>query len=123
MAETEVRAEPATPPHRIEIEEADEYSRYLLHSRTEILAVLRTLIAEGCADYRALRSRQVFSADFNAARPDGRSRRLHPRLGRRPGNESKGGLAKADPAAVVDKVKISSASTALTLTQYDARHF
>ena len=44
MAEPEVQTEPANPPHRIEIEQTDEYSRYLLYSRTEILAVLRTLI-------------------------------------------------------------------------------
>ena len=43
MAEPEVRSEPSiNPAHRIE--EMDRYSRYLLHSRSEILVVLRTLI-------------------------------------------------------------------------------
>ena len=44
MADPGIQAEATPPPPRIEIEQTDEYSRYLLYSRTEILAVLRTLI-------------------------------------------------------------------------------
>ena len=36
----------ATPPV-FELEQSDDYSQYLLHSRTEILAVLRSIIQKG----------------------------------------------------------------------------
>ena len=44
MADNEVRSEPTLQTPRIDVEKTDEYSRYLLHSRTEIVAVLRSLI-------------------------------------------------------------------------------
>ena len=53
MADTEVQAQPqgsqesdASPP-QLELEQSDEYSKYLLYSRSEILAVLRSLIQKG----------------------------------------------------------------------------
>ena len=47
MAETEVQAETERPPPRFELEQTDDYSKYLLYSKSEILAVLRTLIQKG----------------------------------------------------------------------------
>ena len=47
MAETEVQTETEHTPPRFELEQTDDYSKYLLHSRSEILAVLRTLIQKG----------------------------------------------------------------------------
>ena len=44
MVETSVQAEAEQAPPQFELEQADDYSQYLLFSRSEILAVLRTLI-------------------------------------------------------------------------------
>ena len=44
MVETSVQAEEEKAPPQFELEQADDYSQYLLFSRSEILAVLRTLI-------------------------------------------------------------------------------
>ena len=47
MAETDVQAIPEQSPPQFELEQADDYSQYLLHSKSEILAVLRSLIQKG----------------------------------------------------------------------------
>ncbi len=47
MAESEVPAYPEQSPHRFELEQSDDYSKFLLYSKTEILFVLRTLIQKG----------------------------------------------------------------------------
>ena len=44
MVETSVQAEAEQAPPQFELEQADDYSQYLLFSRSEILAVLRSLI-------------------------------------------------------------------------------
>ena len=38
---------PDQPPPQFELEQPDDYSQYLLHSRSEILAVLRSLVQKG----------------------------------------------------------------------------
>jgi len=38
---------PDQPPPQFELEQLDDYSQYLLHSRSEILAVLRSLVQKG----------------------------------------------------------------------------
>lgn len=47
MAEIETQANPEQPPPQFELEQTDDYSKYLLHSKSEILAVLRSLIQKG----------------------------------------------------------------------------
>jgi c-di-GMP-binding flagellar brake protein YcgR len=47
MEESEFQAGSEQPPPRFELEQTDDYSQYLLHSKSEILAVLRSLIQKG----------------------------------------------------------------------------
>ena len=47
MEETEVPAFPEHVAPQFELEQSDEYSQFLLHSKSEILAVLRSLIQKG----------------------------------------------------------------------------
>jgi len=47
MAETDVQAEAEHLPPQFELEQSDDYSQYLLYSKSEILAVLRSLIQKG----------------------------------------------------------------------------
>ena len=47
MAESEERTEAEHSAPVFELEQSDDYSKYLLHSKSEILAVLRTLIQKG----------------------------------------------------------------------------
>lgn len=47
MAETEAQAQPEHAPRKFELEQSEDYSRFLLHSKTEIVFVLRTLIQKG----------------------------------------------------------------------------
>jgi len=47
MAETTAPDAPEKIPQQFELEQADRYSQYLLHSEAEVLAVLRTLIHKG----------------------------------------------------------------------------
>jgi c-di-GMP-binding flagellar brake protein YcgR len=44
MAETEVQAQPEHSPPLFELEQDDDYSKFLLHSKTEIVSILRSLI-------------------------------------------------------------------------------
>lgn len=47
MAETEVQAQPEQAPRKFELEQSDDYSKFLLYSKTEIVFVLRSLIQKG----------------------------------------------------------------------------
>ena len=47
MAETDAQAPPEQSQPQFELEQSDEYSKYLLYSKPEILAVLRSLIQKG----------------------------------------------------------------------------
>ena len=47
MAETDVQADEEQPPSLFELEQSDDYSQYLLYSKSEILAVLRPMIQKG----------------------------------------------------------------------------
>src|ERR1035437_3197653 len=47
MEETEVQANSEELPPQFELEQSDNYSQFLLYSKSEILAVLRTLIQKG----------------------------------------------------------------------------
>ena len=47
MTETDTSGPTENLPHHFELEQADDYSQYLLYSKAEILAVLRSLIQKG----------------------------------------------------------------------------
>jgi c-di-GMP-binding flagellar brake protein YcgR len=47
MAENEVQADAEQPLRRFELDQSNDYSQYLLHSKSEILAVFRSLIQKG----------------------------------------------------------------------------
>ena len=47
MANADDQLSTETVAHSFELEQTDTYSKYLLHSRTEILAVLRTMMQKG----------------------------------------------------------------------------
>jgi len=47
MEEQEILPESQEPPPEFELEQPEDYSQYLLHSKSEILAVLRTLVQKG----------------------------------------------------------------------------
>ena len=47
MAENEVPEDSAPTPAVFELEQTDAYSKYLLYSKSEILAILRVLIQKG----------------------------------------------------------------------------
>lgn len=47
MAETEVFADSEHSPPRFELDQSADYSQFLLYSKSEILAVLRSLIQKG----------------------------------------------------------------------------
>ncbi len=47
MAETDVLEDTEHTPPQFELEQSDDYSQFLLYSRSEILAVLRSLIQKG----------------------------------------------------------------------------
>jgi c-di-GMP-binding flagellar brake protein YcgR len=47
MAETEVQADSEPSPTVFELEQSDAYSKFLLHSKSEILAILRALMQKG----------------------------------------------------------------------------
>ena len=47
MAEPEAQADTEQSPPRFELEQSNDYSQFLLHSKSEILAVFRSLIQKG----------------------------------------------------------------------------
>src|ERR1035437_3875259 len=47
MEEPEVQADSQESPPQFELDQADDYSQYLLYSKSEVLAVLRTLVQKG----------------------------------------------------------------------------
>lgn len=47
MTDTEIKAQPEPTAPQFELEQSDDYSKFLLYSKTEILFVLRTLIQKG----------------------------------------------------------------------------
>ncbi|MEI7611301.1 MAG: flagellar brake protein [Betaproteobacteria bacterium] len=121
MAETEVPADSEKSPPRFELEQSDEYSRFLLHSKTEIVSVLRTLIQKGALvtvhfdqGYSfLLTSLLALTADNNGFILD---------LGSDSEMNRKALLSnKLILTTVVDKVKIQFKLNGLTTTQHEGR--
>lgn len=121
MAETEVPAESERSPQQFELEQSDEYSRFLLYSKNEIVSVLRTLIQKGALitvhfdqGYSfLLTSLLALTADNNGFILD---------VGSDSEMNRKALLSnKLILTTVVDKVKIQFKLTGLSTTQYNGR--
>lgn len=110
----------ATPPV-FELEQSDDYSQYLLHSRTEILAVLRSIIQKGTLITAHFdQGRSFFLTSMIALQPDNTEFILD--VG---SNEEMNGKAlKANKlifTAVVDKVKTQFSLDRLRRVEYEGR--
>ena len=130
MEEPEVLAEPPELPpsaelvgliERVELEQPDDYSQYLLHSRTEILAVLRTLIQKGSmitvhfdqGHSYLLTSLLALSADKSEMILDvGSNEEMNQRALL---------VKKLIFTTLIDKVKIQFSLEKLTLTRHEGR--
>ena len=121
------REEPTTPtvleqsPPQFELEQLDDYSQYLLHSRSEILAVLRSLVQKGAlitvyfnqGKSFLLTSLLALSSDNQGLVLDlGSNAEM---------NERALQAEKLILTAVVDKVKIQFSLTGLKATQHQGR--
>ncbi|SDI04212.1 flagellar brake protein [Propionivibrio dicarboxylicus] len=121
MADPEVLPEPDNAPPRIELEQTDIYSRYLLYSRSEILAVLRTLIQKAALitvhfdhgkSFLLTTMLALTDSDTGFILDVGASREMNQRA------------ALADKlilTAVVDKVKVQFSADGLTPIEYEGR--
>ena len=124
MAETEEHIAPAVAeqsPPQFELEQPDDYSQYLLHSKSEIVAVLRSLVQKGAlitvyfdqGKSFLLTSMIQLNADHESFVLD---------LGSNDEMNRRALLAKKlILTTVVDKVKIQFSLGALTATQYEGR--
>jgi flagellar brake protein len=121
MAETEEITSSEAPSPRFEVERTQDYSQYLLHSRSEILAVLRSLIQK-----RAMISvyfdegRAFFLTTLIALASE--NRELVFDIGSNEENNLKALQAKKLIfTALVDKVKIQFSLDRLATTESDGR--
>jgi len=121
MAETEAQADTEPPPPRFELDQPNDYSQYLLYSKSEILAVFRSLIQKGSLitvhfdQGRAflLTSMLTLTADNTQFILD---------IGSNDEMNRKALLAKILIfTTVLDKVKIQFKLNILSATQYDGR--
>jgi len=124
MAETEESAIPAVPeqsPPRFELEQPDDYSQYLLYSKSEIVSVLRSLVQKGALITVYFdRGKSFLLTSMIALNPNTRSFILD--LGSNEEMNRRALLAqKLILTTVVDKVKIQFSISGLTATQYDGR--
>lgn len=112
---------PDQPPPQFELEQPDDYSQYLLHSRSDILAVLRSLIQKGAlitvyfdqGKSFLLTSMLALNADNQGLVLDlGSNAEM---------NERALKAEKLILTTVVDKVKIQFSLSTLEATQYDGR--
>lgn len=120
MAPPEVPNESSTnPAHRIE--EIDRYSRYILHSRTEILVVLRTLIQKGALiTVHFEHGKSFLLTSMLALTEDSENFILD--IGASAEMNRKAVLAdKFVLTALIDKVKIQFATDKLISTQHEGR--
>ncbi len=119
MSETEP-TEDQSPP-RFELEQIDDYSQYLLHSRTEILAVLRTLIQKNTLiTVHFDRGNAFFLTSMLAILPETDSFIVDVSSE----EETNAKALRADRlifTAVVDKIKIQFSIDALVRTEFEGR--
>ncbi len=124
MAETEEPTIPAAPeqsPPQFELEQPDDYSQYLLHSRSEIVAVLRLLVQKGALITVYFdQGKSFLLTSMIALNPDTQSFILD--LGSNEEMNRRALLAKRlILTTVVDKVKIQFSVGGLAALQYDGR--
>ncbi len=124
MAETEepaILAAPEQSPPQFELEQPDDYSQYLLHSRSEIVAVLRSLVQKGALITVYFDQGNSFLlTSMIALNPDTQSFILD--LGSNDEMNHRALLAKKlILTTVVDKVKIQFSVGGLAAAQYDGR--
>lgn len=121
MSEPEVQANPEQSAPRFELEQADDYSKYLLYSRSEVLAVLRTLIQKGALITVHFDHGQSFLlTSMIALTPDNNAFILD--LGSNAEMNRKALLAgKLIFTTVLDKVKVQFSLNQLSLTQSQNR--
>jgi len=121
MAETEVQAQPEQTPHRFELEQSDAYSKFLLHSKTEILFVLRSLIQKGAmVSVHFDHGKSFLLTSLIALGPDNSEFILD--VGS--DNEMNGKALTADKlifTTAIDKVKVQFSLNKLSATSYDGR--
>lgn len=123
----EERQEPAIPtvpeqsPPQFELEQPDDYSQYLLHSKSEIVAVLRSLVQKGAlitvyfdqGKSFLLTSMLALNADSESFVLDlGSNEEMNQRALQ---------ASKLILTTVVDKVKIQFSLNSLNSAQYDGR--
>ena len=121
MAETEAPPDTEQTAPRFELEQTDDYSKYLLHSKSDILAVLRTLTQKGAMITAHFDQGQSFLlTSMIALRPDSHEFILD--IG---SNEEMNRRAlqtkKLTLTTVIDKVKVQFSVSRLTSTQYEGR--
>ena len=124
MAELEDPAFPTAPeqsPPQFELEQADDYSQYLLHSKSEIIAVLRSLVQKGALITVYFdQGRSFLLTSMIALNKE--SERFILDLGSNDEMNRRALLAKKlILTTVVDKVKIQFSVGALSAAQYDGR--
>jgi len=121
MEEQDVQPDSQESPPLFELEQADDYSQYLLYSRSEILAVLRTLIQKGSMiTVHFDQGRSFLLTSMIALTGDNREMVLD--VG---SNEEMNRRAlqakKLIFTTLIDKVKIQFSLTKLTSMQHDGR--
>jgi c-di-GMP-binding flagellar brake protein YcgR len=121
MAETEVQAETEPTPPRFELDQPNDYSQYLLYSKSEILSVLRSLIQKGSLITVHFDQGHAFLlTSMLTLTPDNAQFILD--IGSNDEMNRKALLARILIfTTVLDKVKIQFRLKALTMTQYDGR--
>jgi c-di-GMP-binding flagellar brake protein YcgR len=121
MAEIEVPVQPEHTPPRFELEQDDEYSKFLLYSKTEILSILRALIQRGAMlTVYFDQGKSFLLTSLLALSPDNGSFTLD--LGSDHEMNSKALLAeKLIFTTQIDKVKIQFSLSKLSATTHDGR--
>jgi len=121
MEETEVSAFPDQVPPQFELEQSDEYSQFLLHSKSEILAVLRSLIQKGAMiTVHFDQGRSFLLTTMLSLRSDNREFILD--IGSNEEMNRRALLAdKLILTTVIDKVKVQFSLNKLSQTQNEGR--
>ena len=121
MAETEAFADSEHSPPRFELEQSADYSQFLLYSKSEILAVLRSLIQKGSLITVYFdQGRSFLLTSMIALANENRDFILD--IGSNEEMNAKALLAdKLIFTTIINKVKVQFSLTRLTLTQSDGR--
>ena len=121
MEETEVSALPEHLTPQFELEQADQYSQFLLHSKSEILAVLRSLIQKGAMiTVHFDQGRSFLLTTMLSLKSDNREFVLD--IGSNEAMNAKALQAeKLILTTIIDKVKVQFSVKKLSPTQHEGR--